>query len=555
MKSTSTWLALRNPVFRHLWIANLVSGTCVAAHDAAATWAMNSLSMTPLSLSLMSTVASLPFFLFTMPAGALADLLNRRRLLTGITFWLAASAGLLAILAALRCLNPYVLLACVFLIGVGFAFNAPVWSSIQPDIVSDEELPSAATLGGLQLNLSGIVGPAIGGFLLPWIHPAGVFALNACCFLLVINAVRRVPRRAEDSGVPLENFVDSFLVAVRYARYTPGVRVILLRNMIFSAIIAVIPALLPVVSLKELHLPATSLGLVFTFMGVGSVAGAVVILPMLRQRFCSNSITIIAMVLLGAALALIAVAKMLPIFLLSAMLTGTAWTIAAAELWVAGQRAMPSWARGRLNATVITVSQGAIALGGILWGAAASTIGIQTTVFVAAAVAFTGVLVVRAFSIDFTSDIHFIPGRWGNPKVPLTRSPRPQDGPVAVHIEIQIDREGGAKLMPLVREARLIQLRNGAFSYQMFEDLTRPNIYRFEMMYPSWTEYKLVDGRLTKEEREVIDAIRALHVGPQPIQYQYFLSTHREVKASRHPVARPSSMPEAPLAVERAARA
>jgi MFS family permease len=155
LKNTSTFTALRNPVFRKLWFASVLSGTCVAAHDCAATWVMYKLSASALFLSLMSTVASLPFFLFTLPAGALADIVDRRKLLWIMNVWLAAAAGLLAIFGSLGVLNPYIILICIFLIGIGFAFTAPAWTAIVPEVVSNEELPSAATLGGLQLTFPG----------------------------------------------------------------------------------------------------------------------------------------------------------------------------------------------------------------------------------------------------------------------------------------------------------------------------------------------------------------------------------------------------------------
>ena len=146
MTKTSSWTALKNPVFRKLWIASLISGTFVAAHETAATWMMNTLSPSPFLISLMSTVASLPFFLLTLPAGALADVVDRKKLLCMINLWLAAAAAGLAICGWLRLLNPGLILVCVFLIGVGFAFNAPAWISIVPQITSDAELPAAVTL-------------------------------------------------------------------------------------------------------------------------------------------------------------------------------------------------------------------------------------------------------------------------------------------------------------------------------------------------------------------------------------------------------------------------
>ena len=152
MNESSTWTALRNPVFRKLWIATVISGTCVAAHDSAATWMMNVSTGSPFFISLMSTVASLPFFLFTLPAGALADKADRQKLVWFINFGLAAAATSLAVLGWLHLLNPYLILASAFCIGIGFAFNAPAWTSIVPQVVSDEELPSAANLSGLQFK-------------------------------------------------------------------------------------------------------------------------------------------------------------------------------------------------------------------------------------------------------------------------------------------------------------------------------------------------------------------------------------------------------------------
>jgi hypothetical protein len=155
-RKLSTFTALQNPVFRRLWLASLISGACVAAHDTAAVWVMNTLSSSALSLSMISTVASLPLFLFTLPAGVSTDMVNRQKLLRCVNLCLAFAAGLLAILGSLRLLSPNVLLFCVFMIGLGFAFNAPAWSAFVSDVVAVEELPSAATLGGLQLNVSGI---------------------------------------------------------------------------------------------------------------------------------------------------------------------------------------------------------------------------------------------------------------------------------------------------------------------------------------------------------------------------------------------------------------
>jgi MFS family permease len=280
-----------------MWLASLISGTCVSAQDIAATWTVNRLSTSPLVLSLLATVASLPFFFFTLPAGALADMVDRKRMMFIMTVWLAIAAGGLALTGWLHLINPWVLMIAVFLSGTGFAFYSPAWTSIQPEIVSNDELPSAATLGGLQMNISGVIGPAVGGMLLRFVSPDAVFAMNFLCFLLLLFAIHRLKHPKLPSRLPLENFLESFVSAIRYVRYAPGIQVVLARNLLFAFFISIIPALIPVVGLKELHMDPSNLGLVFTCIGVGSVLGAVLILPWARASFHSNTVTLLANIL------------------------------------------------------------------------------------------------------------------------------------------------------------------------------------------------------------------------------------------------------------------
>jgi predicted MFS family arabinose efflux permease len=405
MTTNSTWAALRNPTFRKLWIVAVISGTCVAAHDSAATWMMNIFTGSPLLLSLMSTVASLSFFLFTLPAGVLADKVNRQKLVCRINVCMAAIAFALAVLGWMHLLNPYIILGCVFFIGVGFAINAPAWTSIVPQVVSDAELPSAATLSGLQFNISGIIGPALGGLLVPLAGANFVFALNAACFLLVVVATRQWKQPTLPARLSSESFFESFGTIIRYARNAPGFQVVLARNFLFALFISVIPALMPVVGLKVLHLSSSNLGLLFTSMGAGSVVGAVFIIPWLRARFSPDSITLLANLLLVLVYVLMALVRQTEVFFGVAALAGVGWTMSASELWVAAQRAMPSWARGRMNATVIMISQGAMALWGVIWGSAASLAGASYTLVGAAVLFLTSLLLARRLSINFAGNL------------------------------------------------------------------------------------------------------------------------------------------------------
>jgi Transmembrane secretion effector len=388
-------------------------------------------------------------------------------------------------------------------------------------------------LSGLQLNISAIAGPALGGVLMLFVGANGVFLLNAFFALLVVVAI--TPWRPQVAKLPLESFFESMTSAIRYVRYSRNVRIVLIRNAIFSFFISVIPALLPVVGLKKLHLSPSNLGLLFTSMGIGSVIAATVILPWARARFSPNTLTRWAAVLGTVVSVLMAFIREERLFLVVAALAGVGWTVSAAELWVAAQRAMPGWARGRMNATVIMVSQGAMALGGILWGTIAATAGVQSSLLVQAILILVvlGVtsLLGNPWSIDFTmtADLNAVPATVMNVGYKMLYRPQPKDGPVLVTEEFELDRAGGAKFVELMRQVRLVYLRNGAYSWQLYEDPTRHNIFRMEVMVPSWTQYLLQQDRMTKTDSDIIQQAESLHVGPTPPEVRMYLGVNKEL--------------------------
>jgi MFS family permease len=352
----------------------------------------------------MATVASLPFFLFTLLAGIIADKVDRQKLVCAINVWLAAITAGLAVLAWLHVLNPYLILASVFLLGVGFAFNAPAWTSIVSQVVSDGEFPSAATLNGLQLNISGIIGPVLAGFLIPLAGANFVFAVNASCFLLVVLAIRRWKQPTVPIGLQSETFFKSSRTVISYVRYVPKLQVILARNFLFALFISPMPALMPAVGLKALHLDPSQLGLLFTSMGAGSVIGAVFVISWLRARFSPDSVTLLANLLIVLAYVLMAFTRQTEFFFAIAAVAGVGWTLSATELWVAAQRATPNWVRGRFNATVIMISQGAIALGSVIWASAAAMVGAGSTLFTAAVLFLIALLLSCRLSINFVGN-------------------------------------------------------------------------------------------------------------------------------------------------------
>jgi MFS family permease len=539
-EKTSTWFALQNPVFRRLWVAMVVSGSCIGAHNTAVYLALHKLGGSTVLISLMATVSALPYTLFTLPAGAFADMVDRKKILLGVQLWHAALAFALAILWMLHLLTPYLILASAFLFSAGFAFGSPAHSSVIAEIASKEELASAYTLAGLQMDVSGIIGPLLSALLLPLAGVSFIFGANGVGFLLMFLAVLKWKRPKVQSNLPLENFFESLTTAIRYVRYSPGIKILLARHSLFSFFISIIPSLMPVVGLMELHLEASELGYLFTAMAVGSVISGAFIIPWARARYSPQRITTFANLVLLLTFCLMVLVHRPFVFLVVAALSGMGWTLSASELWVASQRAMPDWARGRMNATMVMVSQAATALGGVIWGFTAHHAGVVPTFLGAVVVGILIMIIVRVvpglqFSIDFTKTVSFesAPVSTFSQRLDPGRLPAPKDGPVSITAEFNVDPTHRNECIELMRDARLIFLRNGASRWHLYEDLKHPNKFRMEVVVPSWKQHLLQIERMTKNEREVIDNLRALRSDPNPPEEWISLSVEKEVLNKR----------------------
>jgi len=539
-EKTSTWLALRNPVFGRLWLAMVVSGSCIGAYNTAVYWALHSLGAKTVLISLMATVSALPYTLFTLPAGAIADIVDRKKILLTVQLWHASIAFIMAILWMAHLLNPSIILASAFLVSAGFAFGSPAHSSVIAEMVSAEELGSAYTLAGLQMDVSGIIGPLLSALLLPLAGVSFIFGANGLGFVLMFLAVLQWKRVKVQSNLPLENFFESLTTAIRYVHYTPGIKILLARHAIFSFFISIIPSLMPVVGLQELHLKAANLGFLFTSMAVGSVISGAFIIPWARARYSPQRITTVANLVLVLDLCLMVLVHRPFVFLVVAALGGMGWTLSASELWVASQRAMPDWARGRMNATMVMVAQAATALGGVIWGLAAHHGGVIPTFLGAAVFGLLVMIIVRVvpglqISIDFTKSLSFesAPSTIFAQSLDPSRLPAPQDGPVSITAEFNVDPTRRNDCIELMRDARLIFLRNGAYRWHLYEDLKQPNKFRMEIVVPSWKQHLLQRERMTKNEKDILLKLRNLRTDPNPPEEWISLSVEKEVLNKR----------------------
>ena len=303
-------------------------------------------------------------------------------------------------------------------------------------------------------------------------------------------------------------------------------QVILTRNFLFGLFIAVVPALVPVVALHHLRLQASQLGLVFTSMGIGSLLSATVLLPYARAKATPNMLTILASITLVTVFVFMALVPNLWIFLPVAALAGISWTASASELWIAGQRAMPDWARGRMNAMHMMASQGGVAFGGILWGWSATSFGLGRTLVGGAILLIISLVLAVPLSINFAHTLNLDPAPLeGSHDFPL--APKPNEGPVTITRDYVIRSQDREEFLALMEQVRLIFLRNGAFLFRVEESLESPETFRTEMFVSSWAEHTRQLERMTKGESEIFQRASNMHIGDEGPAVRHYVKADR----------------------------
>jgi MFS family permease len=303
-------------------------------------------------------------------------------------------------------------------------------------------------------------------------------------------------------------------------------KVVLFRNVLFSLVISIMPALLPVIALRELQLSAAQLGFVFTCLAVGSLVGAVFALPYLRAKISPNAITSISMAIMILVLLALAFLRHLPTLMLGAFLAGVAWSLAGSELWVAGQRVIPGWVRGRMNAFQIMLGQGAIALGALIWGSGVTQAGLNLTFGAAALLAFAVLAIGHRASINFAAEAS-VDAAPLNPEWNFPACPDHDDGPITVTIRYTIAKENREKFYALMQGVQAALRRNGAFDCRLDESLDRPGQFRLEFQLSTWADHLRQTNRMTVDDRDVFNEAWDLHVEESSPLVHYYLSSQK----------------------------
>jgi MFS family permease/quinol monooxygenase YgiN len=512
------WGALRYPLFRWLWIATVVSNVGSWMYNAASGWLMTSLDPSPLIVSLVQVANSLPLFLFALPAGALADMSDKRRLILVLEILTTLLSALFALLVSLHVVSPALLLFFIFVLGTLAAVETPAWQAIVPLLVPAPALPSAIAVNSVGINISRVIGPAITGVIILGLSVAAPFWLDAFSNAGVIAVIlmwRPAPKALR--GLPAERLAGAIRAGVRFARNNRPLRATLVRAIGFFLFASAYWALLPLVARNQLQGGPGLYGTLLAAIGAGAVGGAFV-LPCARARAGPDGVVMLGEAGTAAALVLFGLAREPSVAVLACLLAGVSWIGALATLNVSAQTLLPDWVRGRGLAVYVTVFFGTMTVGSALWGFVAEHLGLAPAHYLAGAGAVLALWMTRRSKLqsgavgDLTPSMHW-------PEPVLAAGVDEDAGPVLVTVEYHVPPEHReaflTALVPLARQRR----RDGGYEWNVFQDSAHPERMLETWLVDSWLEHLRQHHRITRADRAIEERVQRLAREPPRITH------------------------------------
>lgn len=505
--NASVWQPLRNKLFLAVWLATLVSNIGTWMQSVGASWMITSLTANPVMVALVQTVSTAPIMLLALPAGALADIADRRRYLLGTQIWMFLSALGLYYCTLNGIVTDWLLIGFTFLLGCGAAMSMPAWSAVTPELVPKIELHAAITLNGLGMNASRAMGPAISGYLISLYGVASVFFLNAVSFLAVIAVLVFWKRSPNENTLPTERFFAAIRSGLRYARYSSLLPSILLRGMAFFLSASALWALLPILVSNRLHSGASTYGLLLACIGIGAVACAVV-LPLIRQQIRSDNLVRLATLAYGCTLVILATEENLYLLSVTMLLSGAAWICVMSSLQVAAQASLPDWVRARGLSVFMMIFMGGMAVGSLIWGYLAKRYGMELSFMAAAGGLLLGTIGSWRYSISGYESVDFTPSQhWPLPII--DKAPQHDQGPVMVTIEYKVNIDKLAEFHRLLAQLQKIRKRDGAYYWELYQDTAQADHYIECFMVESWLEHLRQHDRVSASDKTLQEKISA----------------------------------------------
>jgi MFS family permease len=505
----------RHRAFAVIWVATVVSNVGGWMYSVASGWLMTSLDANAFIVAMVQVANSLPMFLFAIPAGALADIVNQRRFLIVGESSITVVSAVFAALVWLHLITPASLLLFSFVVTVGSAMTAPAWQAVVAKLVPKPDLPSAVAANSVGINVSRAIGPALGGVIIAAVGIAAPFSLDAFSNVGVIAALIwwRAPPRSP-SALPPEAFGSAIRTGLRYARYNTYLRATLIRTVAFFVFGSAYWALLPLVARTQIAGGPALYGVLLGAIGASAVGGAF-LLRRLRERLGADSLVAAASLGTALATALFAFARQPATAIVASFIAGASWIAAVSSLNVSAQVALPEWVRGRGLAMYVTVMFGALTIGSAIWGQLAAVAGLPAALLAAAAGAAIAIPLTWRWKLQTGANVDFSPSmQWPDPVT--THAIEADRGPVLVTVEYRIDPKNRIAFLHALGQNSRERRRDGAYDWGIFEDPAEDGRFIETFLTDSWLEHLRLHRRVTKADRISEQAVRRFQIGEGP---------------------------------------
>jgi MFS family permease len=513
----SLWRPLRTPLFRNLLIADVMSDIGTFMQTVGAAWLMVSLGAGPMYVALTQTASALPFFVFALPAGAIGDIVDRRRLILYTEFWMVGVAIVLAVATIMGLMSPWLLLVLTFALSAGDAFETPTWRAVLPEMVPKEDLAAASALNGIEFNFARAIGPALAGVIIAVAGVGLAFALNVASFGGVIVLVARWKRPVRRRTTPPETLAGATVAAVRYVRFSPPIRVLLLRSGLTMFFASALLALLPSVA-RSISDSPTGYGILLGCFGAGAVVGALTMQPA-RARWSEDTVVSGGVAILGLMTAIAGFLHTMVALAATMLVAGAAWIVFISVMSALVQSLAPDWVRARVLSIFMLVFQGGLAAGSALAGALAARAGIQQALLWAGlGIVATTALGLVAKLPDATTDVSPW-NHWRMPAIVKDLRPELDEGPVLVTLEYRVNHDQSEEFLDAIHEYGRVRRRDGAYRWGVYRDLEDADRYVETFLIRSWAEHLRQHERSTKADREIEDRLRTYVTGAPKVRH------------------------------------
>jgi MFS family permease len=511
---------LRHSVFRQIWLASLLSNLGLLIQGVGAAWAMTQMTSSADKVALVQTALMLPVMLISMPAGAIADMYDRR-IVALISLAISLSgATALSVLAWLGLITPQTLLAFCFVVGSGMALFGPAWQSSVSEQVPAETLPSAVALNGISYNIARSFGPAIGGIVVATAGAVAAFAANAVLYIPLLVVLFLWRRTSEPSRLPRERLNRAIVSGVRYIANSPSIRVVLARTLVTGVLGGSVSALMPLVARDLLHGGAQTYGIMLGAFGMGAVVGALNIAEV-RKRMSGEAAIRACALSMGAAIVAVALSREPVLTAAALVVAGAAWMLAVALFNIGVQLSAPRWVAGRSLAAFQASIAGGIAMGSWGWGHLTDQVGVETALLVSGALMFVSPVLGLWLHMPRVGARNEDAEILADPEVQLSLTAR--SGPLVVEIEYRVAQENARAFHNVMQDVQLSRQRNGAYGWSIARDIADPELWTERYHCPTWLDYLRQRNRSTQTERALHLQAIAFHLGPDPIRIRRML--------------------------------